>query len=391
MSDVSEIFIRFSELALKSPYVRHHMEKQLSLNIKFFLEKRKIPYFKIEISRAWGRIILTQKTNEFKLLSYKQVDSIAKDIAENVFGLTSVSPVIRIETNIDLIKKKTLEFAQKNLKQNSTFAVRVKRFGEHDFTSKDLEVLAGGEIYDKFSEKLNLKVNLTKPDYLIMIEVKDNFTFIYDQKYLGYGGLPQGTQGSVASILRGSLADAIAAFLLCKRGVITTPVIFNYTNIKSKINNRLELQKQISFFNLVQPKQKPIFFEVDFTKIIKKIGLDRMKCSVCDKICLGIVERIIRGQNKKGVTLGNNDTILLERKPETKLMIENIPIYYPLIALDQQTIKHPFHRNFKNSFCLEMCSGYINQQNKEKKPLTDDKIAEIVASADYNLVTSKVS
>ncbi|HUT82073.1 MAG TPA: THUMP domain-containing protein [Candidatus Bathyarchaeia archaeon] len=388
MSDISEIFVRFSELALKSPYVRHHMEKQLSLNIRLFLEKREIPNFHIEISRSWGRIILTQKIAEHKLLSFKEVDSVAQDIAYNVFGLTSVSPVIRVETNIDLIKKKVLEFAKKNLKKNSTFAVRVKRFGKHDFTSKDLEVLLGGEIYDKYSEQLNLKVDLTQPDYLIMIEVKDNFTFVYDQKYIGFGGLPQGTQGLLVSILRGSLADAIAAFLMCKRGVITIPIIFSYSDEKNNISNKKELKKQLEYFALVQPKQKPIFFEVNFTKILEKIGLDRIKCSTCDRVCLGIIERIIEGQNKKGVTLGNSDTTLLDWNPEMKLPNENIPIYYPLIALDQQTVKHPFHDDFKNSFCLDSCPGYINQQNKEIKPLTDNEISELVASADYNLITT---
>ncbi|NHJ87037.1 MAG: hypothetical protein FK734_16360 [Asgard group archaeon] len=385
MNDITEIFIRFSELALKSPYVRHQMERQLSHNVKLFLEKRLIPNFHIDINRSWGRIILTQKINDQQILSFKEVDAIAQDIALNVFGLTSVSPVIRIETNLDLIKEKALEFAQKNLRKNTTFAVRVKRFGKHDFTSKDLEMIVGGEIYDRYSEQLNLKVNLTKPDYLLMIEVKENSTFMYDQKYIGYGGLPQGTQGSLASILRGSIADALAAFLMCKRGAITIPIIFSYND---KISNQTELKKQIDYFKLVQPKQKPIFFDVNFTEIIKQIGLENMNCSNCDKICLGIVERIVKGQNKKGITLGNSTNSILERDFDMKLINENIPIYYPMIALDQQAIDHPFSDDFKDSFCLERCPGYINEQNKEIKPLSENKLTEIVASANYNLITT---
>ncbi|MHA1170929.1 MAG: tRNA uracil 4-sulfurtransferase ThiI, partial [Candidatus Heimdallarchaeota archaeon] len=61
---MSEIFIRFGELGLKSPPVRRRMEKRLAANIRIVLEKKGIEDAKITINRAWARLIVSLETQK---------------------------------------------------------------------------------------------------------------------------------------------------------------------------------------------------------------------------------------------------------------------------------------------------------------------------------------
>ncbi|MHA1213135.1 MAG: THUMP domain-containing protein [Candidatus Heimdallarchaeota archaeon] len=382
---MGEIFVRYGELGLKSPYVRNQMEKQLAHNIRVFLKKRKIEKYSVDVNRSWGRLIVAieQQANDEE--AYTFLNSIAKDIADNIPGITSTSPVIRSSSIIDDIKPIALEFAQRSLRKNNSFAVRVRRFGKHDYSSKDLEKLLGAVIILKLKEKLNLTVNLTEPDYRLLVEVKDDFAFTYDKKHIGFGGLPQGTQGSLVSIFRGSIQDAVASFLMCKRGVTITPILFQLAENSTFGSNVEELKKQTDCIHLIQPKSKKSHIVIDFHEILSQLDINRLQCSSCDKICLSIVEHFIANQNKKGIILGNADEAILERIPESKLTREILPIYYPLIALDFDEVNHPFDKSFTSGFCLESCPGYKNQKKKEIKPLSDNEIAKIVTSTIANL------
>ena len=122
--------------------------------------------------------------------------------------------------------------------------------------------------------------------------MKDEEAFIFDQKIEGIGGLPQGTQGRIDSILRGSIEDAISGFLMSKRGSNIIPIAFVLKNSQTFGTNENEIEKQLKIFNLMQPKKYFSYYNVDFAQILEGIGIDRLQCSTCDKICIAISERI---------------------------------------------------------------------------------------------------
>ncbi|MBI4163821.1 MAG: hypothetical protein HY512_03085, partial [Candidatus Aenigmarchaeota archaeon] len=107
----------------------------------------------------------------------------------------------------------------KKFKKKETFAVRCNRVGKHEFGSQDIERLVGEEIF----EKLKLKVNLTKPDKTVWIEIRDNKTYVFTEIIQGPGGLPLGTAGRVACIIN-SLDDVVAAWFFMKRGCLIKPI-----------------------------------------------------------------------------------------------------------------------------------------------------------------------
>lgn len=385
MRTLSEIFVRYGELGLKSPPVRRRMEKRLATNIKIVLEKVGIEDARITINRAWARLIVSFETLQNSHENESLIQKIITSLSQNVAGITSVSQVIRTNSDLDEIKKTALSLALENLKPGTSFAVRARRIGNHDYSSQDLERLVGEVLFESLSKKRSLTVNLTDPDYTLSIEVKDEYAFIFDQKIEGIGGLPQGTQGRINSILRGSLEDAISGFLLSKRGSNIIPIAFILKNSKTLGTNENEIEKQLEIFNLMQPKKHFSYYKVDFTLILQEIGINRLQCSTCDKICIAISERISEDQYIDGFCLGNAKDTILERIPESSKN-QLAPVYYPVISLDPTKIRHSFTENFSSEFCLSQCPGYENQKKKEIKPPSPEEIERIVASANFSLI-----
>ncbi|NHJ33144.1 MAG: hypothetical protein FK732_09785, partial [Asgard group archaeon] len=362
-----EIFVRYGELGLKSPPVRKQMERRLIANIQIALEKKGIENADVTINRSWARLIISlEAPNDFKKRN-KVVQKIITTVAQNVAGITSVSPVIGTSSNIEEIKITALELATKNLKPGSSFAVRARRIGNQEYSSQDLERLVGEVIFESLAKKYNLTVNLTNPDYTLSIEVKHDKAFIYDQKTPGIGGLPQGTHGIVFSILRGSIEDAIAGFLMSKRGSNIIPIAFMLNSSSTLGENVSELKKQLERFGLLQPKKNFSYYEVDFSQILQELNLERIQCSTCDKICIGIVERISEDKEIDGICLGNAKEAIQNRIPESSKN-QLSPVYYPVISLDIQKVNHSFKENHLSEFCLASCPGFKNQKKKEIKP-----------------------
>ena len=384
MRTLSEIFVRFGELGLKSPPVRRRMEKRLAANIRIVLEKEGIEDTRITINRAWARLIVSLERQQNSIKKESLIQRIITILTQNIAGITSVSHVIRSSSDLNEIKKTALNLAKENLKPGKSFAVRARRIGNHDYSSQDLERLVGEVLFESLSKKRNLTVNLSDPDYTLSIEVKDEAAFIFDQKIEGIGGLPQGTQGRIDSILRGSIEDAISGFLMSKRGSSIIPIAFVLNNSQTFGTNENEIEKQLKIFNLMQPKKYFSYYNVDFAQILEGIGIDRLQCSTCDKICIAISERISEDQHIDGFCLGNAKDTILERIPESSKN-HLAPVYYPVISLDPTKINHPFKENFSSEFCLSQCPGYENQKKKEIKPPSPKEIERIVASANFSL------
>ena len=392
---LAEILVRYGELALKSRPVRKFLEARLVRNIVRTLKNNNIhtDKFKVVNHRSWGRIIVSLYNWDYAPFGDYQDKELEERVvfilAHLVSGITSVSASHKISSELEEILEFTVKYSSEKLQPSSSFAVRVKRNGKHPYSSNELAGKIGEKILDTIGKEKQLTVNLTNPDFTLSLEVKDEYAFIFHQKEIGIGGFPQGSQGKVASILRGSVEDAIAGFLLCKRGSISIPIIFERKEKESFSSNSTMLEKHLELYRNFQPLKEHVHFKVDFNEILKAIGFNRLQCSTCDKVCIGVTERIIKNQHKDGITLGNSSDAILLRNPEKNFATDFIPIYYSLIALDIKELFHPFSNEMKNSFCLEYCPGFKNQKKNEIEPPSPEELSEIVANANYTMVKNQ--
>lgn len=185
------VLVRYSEIGLKGNN-RSYFEKLLIKNIKNCLDKNKIKYS--GIFRYSGRIIIHV---EDKCLCLK-----------NVFGISSFSPAIKVEPNLDKIKETALSLYKKG-----TFRISAKRLNKKfKFTSEELNKSLG-EFIIKHKQ---VRVNLVRPDSNIGLEIMDD-VYLFNERYECLGGLPVNSEGLVTLILENK-NDLLAGILMLKRG-----------------------------------------------------------------------------------------------------------------------------------------------------------------------------
>jgi thiamine biosynthesis protein ThiI len=202
------LLIRYNELGLKSPRVRSRFQKQLVKNIENkFLGAGQDCF----IDSDWGRLYLHTDDAEVGIR-----------LLTTVFGIFSISPVIKQSADLGEITDAAVEYAKSLMNRGQSFALRTRRTGTHEYTSQDVAVHVGEAIRTRLME-LELSVNLTSPDVEIFIEVRRNNSYIFSESFQGPGGLPLGTQGKVLSIFSDE-QSYIAAWLMMKRGCRVYPV-----------------------------------------------------------------------------------------------------------------------------------------------------------------------
>jgi tRNA uracil 4-sulfurtransferase len=196
------VLVRYGELALKSPPVRREFERTLQLNIL-------------------GQFLASGRTCRLRAdhghLYVESNDAIeAVRLVRRVFGVTSVSPVEEIPTELDGIRSRVLQWADPLLPPHSSFAVRARRTGSHSFTSQDLARDLGGRLMAQWPDR-QLSVDLEDPSVELCVEVRGPRTYLYSRRIRGPGGFPLGVAGRVVALVDGP-RGAVGAYLMMKRG-----------------------------------------------------------------------------------------------------------------------------------------------------------------------------
>jgi len=194
------IIVRYGEIALKGKETRRRFEDKLVSNIKKALETEKIIF---KTTKERGRIyVFTEEINK----SIK--------VLQKIFGLTSISPAIKTKSDINSMQELATKIAKENkLSKNKSFALRVTRTGSHNYTSQDIAIKIGNDIV----KKTNAKVNLTKPNFELFIEIRNNDTYFYTKKTRCIGGMPYNTQGTILGLIDG-IESILASWYLIRRG-----------------------------------------------------------------------------------------------------------------------------------------------------------------------------
>jgi tRNA uracil 4-sulfurtransferase len=199
---MSTLLVRYGELALKSPPVRREFERTLQRNIMGqFL--------------AAGRSCRL-RADHGHLYVESDDESEGIRLVRRVFGVTSVSPVVEIPTDLEGIRAQVVSWADPLLLPRSSFAIRARRTGSHSFTSQELARDLGGLLLMQWPDR-QLSVDLETPAVELFVEVRGPRTYLYSGRVRGPGGFPLGVAGRVVALVDGH-RGAVGAFLMMKRG-----------------------------------------------------------------------------------------------------------------------------------------------------------------------------
>lgn len=207
--------------------------------------------------------IVKNRVRMFIYVKEKDLDAVI-NIVKNIFGIHSIVIAYKVNTNIEEIKQSVLKIVSEI--KFDTFKVETDRADKSfPITSMDFSKEIGGLILKNIPNK---KVDVHHPDYLLKIEIRNEFTYIYSKEIKGLGGYPGGIAGKGLLMLSGGIDSPVAGYLAMKRGIELECIYFEsppHTSIAAK--NKVE--DLVRKLNTYQANIK--LHIINFTKIQEAI------------------------------------------------------------------------------------------------------------------------
>lgn len=369
------------EITIKSKSVRKRFTKILESNIRNIFK----PYdFKVAVFNRWDKLEVDAKTSD------PEQELAAIDQLKRIPGVEQALSVSESTyTDIDDIYQQVKAVWHDQL-AGKTFAVRVKRKGDHDFSSTDVARYVGGGL-NQFCETGGVK--LKNPDVTINLEVEDDKLLMVNQRIPCLGGFPIPTQEQVLSLMSGGFDSGVASYQMIRRGARTNYCFFNLGGREHEIG-----VKQVSHYlwQRYGASHKVKFIAVDFAPIVTEIlenvensqmgvVLKRMMMRAGAKVAdhFGI-DALVTGESLGQVssqTLANLNVI---DQVTDKLILR------PLICMDKQEIINQARQIGTEDFAKTMPEycGVISKKPTVKAVLS--KIEEEEAKFDLSLIDQAV-
>ncbi len=308
------------EVATKSNRTRKRFHQRLVRNLEDALESTGVD---ASVEDRWSRIFV------------EGADEETAEALSRVFGLSSISPIdARVDADLEGIVERGHELYADRI-GGRTYAVRCRRVGEHDFSSRDVKMQLGGAL-NPYGE-----VDLDAPETTVAVEVRHGDAYLYHRRIAGPGGLPLGVEGKAVCLVSGGFDSAVAAWLMLKRGISLEYVFCNLGGAayeRSVVSVAKVLADDWSYGD------RPRLHSVDFVDLVDhlrervtprywQVVLKRVMYRVAERIAGEIgAEAIVTGESVGQVssqTLGNLRAID---------DVAELPVFRPLLGLDKQEI-----------------------------------------------------
>jgi len=373
------ILVRYGEIVLKG-LNRPVFEAKLVNNIKWALYR----LGRIEVTRSQGRIYIEPLDENYDF-------DAAFERLKKVFGIVSFSPVWKISTDFEEIKKYSLDLVKDMLergifpkqktekRQKVKFKVETKR-GNKRFPMESPEISAelGAHLLRNIPP---LTVDVNNPDFILFVEVREH-TYIYSEIIPANGGLPVGTNGKALLLLSGGIDSPVAGWMMAKRGVEIDAVHFHsypYTSERAK-DKVIELARILSEYC-----QKITLHIVPFTEIQLAINdhcPHEQLTIIMRRAMMKIAEQIAKSTGclalVTGESLGQVASQTIQSLAVTNAVVE-MPVFRPLIGMDKNEVIDIARRidTFETSILPyeDCCTVFV-----AKHPNTRPKLEKILKS-----------
>lgn len=247
----------FPEISIKSRPVRNRLIKLLQQNIINVLKHHGFSAF---IQSQWDKLIVDVDEFEDPNFHQKIITELSRIPGIHSFLEVKEFDFVSLE---DVFLHAKPYFAP--IIENKTFAVRVKRRGNHEFNSQQAERIIGG----MFKQCTNNKgVSLNNPDVTINIEIDSKRAFLITEKHHGLGGYPVSSQGEVLTLISGGFDSGVSSYRAIRRGMKVHYLFFNMGGTAHELG-----VKQESYFlwDRFGSSHRVKFITIPFEKIVGQI------------------------------------------------------------------------------------------------------------------------
>lgn len=324
------VLVRYGEVGLKSERTRNRYEKILMDNIHAMLEQEGVD-FEV-ITRSWGRIYVHTR------------DLGAADAAARVFGVVSTSSAVSTTSQMSDMKRVASRIGAEIIGEGESFAIRPRRTGDQEYSSRDMGVEIGDAVWKALEEKgVTPVVDLDNPDHEIHVEARDDHGYVFTSIIDGVGGLPLGTQGRMVALVSGGIDSPVAAWLMMKRGCEIIPLYVDNTPYADE-TTRERAMNTIRALRKWSPGHPFKVYEVPngdtMTEIVENVDR-RLTCLMCKRSMYRIARAVSEREDALGIITGSSLGQVASQTAENLLaeaMGLEYPVYHPLIGMDKTEI-----------------------------------------------------
>ena len=363
------IVVRYGELSTKGKN-RKEFTRQLTNNIKKRLQDHKALTYN------------TLHDGLFIKLNGEDYPSIKEEL-KDIFGYSYFSGAIRVNKDIEEVKKVTLALAENhNVK---TFKIATKRHDKsYPMRSDEINRALAGNILHNTS----LLVDVHEPDLMIYVSVDKDFIYVMDEKVRGGGGYPTGINGMAMVMMSGGIDSPVAAYMTMKRGIKIECIHFASEPYTSK----QALDKVLTLAEKLSVCQEEINVHIiPFTDLQLAIykNVDEPYCiTIMRRMMYRIADQICKNRKIKVITNGESIGQVASQTPESISVIGKVAdtlILRPLCMMDKLEIIDIAKRidTYETSILpFEDCCTIFDPKNPVTKP-KEDKCLHYESLFDY--------
>ena len=222
--------------------------------------------------------------------------------------------------------------------RGKTFAVRVRRHGNHGFRSIDLERFVGAALFEASEPE---GVNLRNPDIEVRIEVHEDHYHIAHRKHRGAGGYPLGAVETVMTLVSGGYDSSVAAYLMMRRGLRSHFLFFSLGGPAHEIGVR---QVVHYLWDRYGASHGAKFISVPFEGVVAEIMRSvnqRHWGVVLKRQMLKAASDIAAANNAAGLVTGDAVAQVSSQTLSNLNVVDrasNEVVLRPLISMDKETI-----------------------------------------------------
>ena len=316
------ILIKYGELTTKKA------NRNLFINRIYENMKLALSNYNVKISKNRVRMFI-EPGNE-------NIDEIV-NIIKNIFGIHSIVIAYKVKTNIDIIKESVLDIVSKI--EFNTFKVETDRADKSfEINSMDFSRQIGGLILKNIPNK---KVDVHNPEYLLKIEIREDYTYIFSKEIKALGGYPVGVAGKGLLMLSGGIDSPVAGYMAMKRGIKLECIYFEsppHTSLAAKN----KVKTLVTKLNKYQPNIK--LHVINFTKIQESIykNIDpSYMITIMRRMMYRISEKLLK--ERECYVLINGESVgQVASQTLTSMQVinnvTNIPVIRPVACLDKLEI-----------------------------------------------------
>ena len=323
------LLIRYGELGLKGKNKNIFISK-LAANIKASL--RGLTNW--QVRTGWGRLWVEVDKSQYD----EAVDRLTK-----VFGIYSLSPVIRTEREVADLAEAAWQVLMNSLPEGGTFKVETRRTDKsYPLTSPEISKTVAGELFRRLNGDQRWDAEMREPQVTVNIEVREDGAYVYGETIRCAGGLPVSCSGKALLLLSGGIDSPVAGWMAMKRGVAIEAIHFEsypFTSERAK-DKVFDLCKILATW-----QNSPIKLHVvHFTEIQKAIYAscsEEYGITLMRRMMFRLAERIAKSRRCLALYTGESVGQVASQTLESMQVINDvvdIPVLRPLVGMDKEDI-----------------------------------------------------